>query len=73
MAWSPEREHTRADCKDDDVPFPVRGVPGGWRDWFDADDRAAANADRANQRQHRKCMLVARAVTGRGERGTPYT
>jgi hypothetical protein len=21
----------------EDVPFPVRGVPGGWVDWFDLD------------------------------------
>jgi hypothetical protein len=24
--------------KTDDVPFPVRGIPGGWRDFFDEGD-----------------------------------
>jgi hypothetical protein len=72
MAWSPDREYTRADRKDG-VPFPVRGVPGGWRDWFDADDCAAAKAEEVDERRHRERMLVARTATGRRERGTPDT
>jgi hypothetical protein len=27
-------------------PAPVRGVPGGWRDWWDSDDGAARAAAR---------------------------
>jgi hypothetical protein len=38
MPWSPVREYTRAYDKSDDVPFPVRGVPGGWRDPWDGTD-----------------------------------
>jgi hypothetical protein len=27
-----------------EVPWPVRGTAGGWRDWFDDDDAAQARA-----------------------------
>ena len=42
---------------DPPLAFPVRGVPGGWRDvWDDLDDSAAlrARAEDAEQRQGRQ-------------------
>lgn len=37
-----------------ETPFPIRGVPGGWRDWWDDPDdsaqlRAQAEADERRQ------------------------
>jgi hypothetical protein len=45
-----------------DVPFPVRGVPGGWRDvWDEPDDSAELRACA----EEAECRLMTRvAVTG---------
>jgi hypothetical protein len=47
-----------------DVPFPVRGVPGGWRDvWDDPDDAAALRSRVEAAEAH---LLARVAITGRG-------
>jgi hypothetical protein len=46
------------------LSFPVRGVPGGWRDcWDDPDDHAQlrARAETAERRQTRRAALLGAA------------
>jgi hypothetical protein len=46
-----------------DVPFPVRGIAGGWRDWWDEPDDSAVLRSRVEAAE---AHLLARvAITGR--------
>jgi predicted RNA-binding Zn ribbon-like protein len=48
---------------DRDEPLPVRGVPGGWRDWWDDPDDTAELSARAEVLERRH--LARAAVLGR--------
>ena len=57
-----ERRHlptpTTAEDRDTTpVSFPTRGVPGGWKDWWDSDPVAAVHAE---QQRVRDAVLACR-------------
>ena len=52
--------------KTDDLPFPVRGIAGGWKDFFDEDDRAVIR-DQAAVVERDQAMLRKVAEKQRGK------